>query len=166
MKGALLVVLSSVFLTLMGIPWPAGAESASLPSPSLNRHAGPTTTTVQSELEGLEKASWVAWKNRDARYFEHFLSEDHVEMGAGGTANKADVVATVASPNCVVASYAVDHFTLTQFSDNTALLTYRAQQDTKCGGKALPSPAWTSSLYVKRGGRWQNALFQQSTAAQ
>ena len=48
------------------------------------------------------------------------------------------------------------------FNKDTALLTYRAEQDTVCNGIAVPSPVWVSSLYVKRGGHWLNALYQQS----
>jgi len=118
-----------------------------------------------AQLTDLEKKSWVAWKARDGKYFESFLSDDHVEMGPSGTSDKKTVVAGVASPACVVSSYTVDSFKLTQFAANTALLTYHAAQDTKCGSVAVPSPAWVSSLYIKRHGRWLNALYQQSPAA-
>jgi hypothetical protein len=117
---------------------------------------------LEDTLVALEKQSWVAWQNRDGDFFQHFLSDDHVELGAGGPSGKSFVVKSVASKACVVASYSVDHFTLTRFDENTALLTYRAEQQTKCGTAMVPSPAWTASLYVKRGGRWQNAVYQQS----
>ncbi len=51
------------------------------------------------------------------------------------------------------------HFAFTRFSADSALLTYRAQQDTLCGGVAVPSPVWASSFFVKRNGRWQNVLY-------
>jgi hypothetical protein len=120
---------------------------------------------LQETLTRLEKASWEAWQKRDGSYFETFLSEDHVEVGTGGPTGKATVIAGVASPNCIVKHYEVDHFALTVFAADTALLTYHAQQDTTCQGQAVPSPAWASSLYVKRGGRWQNALYQQTHTA-
>lgn len=63
---------------------------------------------------------------------------------------------------CVVTSYAVSDFTLTVFDSTAALLTYLAKQDTHCGGATVPSPEWTSSLYIKRNGKWLNALFQQT----
>lgn len=117
---------------------------------------------LKETLISLEKQSWEAWKKRDGKFFENFLSDDHVEVGFGGRTNKATVVAGVASPVCVVKSYTVDKFELTKFDANTALLTYFAQQDTSCGGNAVPSPVWASSLYVKRGKRWLNAVYQQT----
>ena len=122
----------------------------------------PSPDPLESQLTTIEKQSWVAWKARDGRFFQDFLSDDHVEVGNTGIATKAQVVAFVGSPVCVVASYAVDHFRLTRFDDHTALLTYRAEQDTKCNGAPVPSPTWVSSLYVLRNGKWQNALYQHS----
>lgn len=117
---------------------------------------------LKETLIGLEKQSWEAWKKRDGKFFEKFLSDDHVEVGFGGRTNKATVVAGVASPVCVVKSYAVENFELTKLDANTAVLTYHAEQDTTCGGNAVPSPVWASSLYVRRGNRWLNALYQQT----
>jgi len=117
---------------------------------------------VKETLVKLEKQSWEAWKNRDGKFFQDFLSDDHVEVGFGGPTNKATVVAGVASPVCSVKSYEVDKFELTMLDPNTALLTYHAAQDTTCNGNAVPSPVWVSSLYVRRGGRWLNALYQQT----
>lgn len=117
---------------------------------------------LKETLINLEKQSWEAWKKRDGKFFQEFLSDDHVEVGFGGVANKATVVAGVASPVCVVKSYAVEKFELTLIDASTALLTYHAEQDTTCGGNAVPSPVWVSSLYVRRGGHWLNAFYQQT----
>ena len=126
---------------------------------------GESQSALKETLEGLERQSWEAWKSRDGKFFSGFLSDDHVEVQPQGIVNKAAVVAGVASPICVVKSYTVDNFTLTVFDANTALLTYHAAQDTACNGKPVPSPVWASSLYVRRGGRWLNALYQHSPAA-
>ncbi len=113
-------------------------------------------------LTRLEKASWEAWQKRDGAFFQTFLSADHVEVGLGGPTDKATVVAGVASPACVVKNYDVDQFTARAFNADTAVLTYHARQETTCNGVQVPSPVWTSSLYIKRAGRWQNALYQQT----
>jgi hypothetical protein len=118
--------------------------------------------TLKESLIKLEKQSWEAWKKRDGKFYSDFLSDDHLEVGGGGIGNKAEIVAFVGSPVCVVNSYSVDNFTLTVFDAKMALLTYHAEQDTTCGGKPVPSPAWVSSLYVRRGKRWLNAFYQQT----
>jgi len=120
---------------------------------------------LKESLVARERQSWEAWKARDGKFFQEFLSEDHVEVGFNGRTSKASVVAGVASPLCVVKSYAVDRFELTLFEANTALLTYHAEQDTTCGGRPVPSPVWVSSLYVRRDGKWLNASYQQTQTA-
>jgi hypothetical protein len=117
---------------------------------------------LEGDLIAREKQSWEAWKNRDGRFFQDFLSNDHVEIGFGGITDKAAVVAGVGSPACVVKSYTLDQFELRHFGPDTALLTYYADQDTTCGQNPVPHPVWVGSLYVRRGGRWWNAAYQQT----
>ncbi|MDB4908817.1 MAG: hypothetical protein JWO05_3601 [Gemmatimonadetes bacterium] len=120
------------------------------------------TESLTDTLVRLETLSWEAWKARDSVYFSRFLSADHVEMGAGGPGGKSYVVRSVASPACVVASYGTRDFHVVRFTADVAVLTYHAEQSTTCGGAPVPSPVWTSSLYVRRAGRWENALYQQT----
>ena len=145
---AALVLIACTAAALKGQDTPA---KAALPDAAL-----------KASLVALEKQSWEAWKNRDGKFFEGFLSDDHVEIGFGGVTNKANVVAGVGSPVCVVKSYSVDRFEMKQLGPDTALLTYYADQDTACGGNPVPSPVWVGSLYVRRGGRWWNAAYQQT----
>jgi len=166
MKQLIVIALSTVALATL-IAGERGRAERETSSPV----KGYDTTSRESEqntleatLIGLEKGSWEAWKRRDGSFFQNFLSDDHVEVGNGGSATKTEVVAFVGSPVCVVKSYSVSNFKLTVFDANTALLTYHAEQDTTCGGRPVPSPVWVSSLYVKRGGHWLNALYQQTAA--
>jgi hypothetical protein len=116
---------------------------------------------LKDQLIVLEKQSWEAWKNRDGKFFEDFLSDDHVEVGFGGLANNAEVVSFVGSPACTVKSYRLDHFEMKRLDANTALLIYWEEQDTICRNR-VPSPCWVSSLYMKRGDRWLNVFYQQT----
>ena len=115
-------------------------------------------------LVAIERRSWNAWQGHDGAFFREVLADDHLDVGFSGPVDKQAVVAGVLSPACVVKSFAVEGFRLLSVDATTALLTYRAKQDTSCGGFAVPSPTWVSSLYVKRGGRWQNLIFQQTPA--
>src|SRR5947207_3609069 len=116
---------------------------------------------IKEQLIKLEKQSWEAWKNRDGKFFQDFLSDDHVEVGFGGVTNKAQVVAVVGSTVCTVKSYKLDHFEMKMLDRDTALLTYWEEQDTVCN-KQVPSPCWVSSLYMKRGDKWLNVFYQQT----
>jgi hypothetical protein len=138
------------------------ASSLGAAEPSGPPRISPSDETSIRELETM---SWVAWKSHDAPFFERFLSDDHVEVHPYGIVGKAAVVDGVRSPACVVESYSLGAFSMTAVSQDTVLVTYRAEQNTQCGGLAVPSPAWATSLYVRRAGRWLNILFQQTPVA-
>lgn len=117
---------------------------------------------VEADLIELERQSWRAWQARDGDFFEDFLSDDHVEVGFAGVTDKATVVASVRTSDCVVRSYTIADFKAVRLAPDVALLTYHASQDTTCRGVPVPSPVWASSLYVRRDGRWRNAAYQQT----
>jgi hypothetical protein len=119
---------------------------------------------VAAELERLERASWVAWQNHDRKFFSDFLSDDHSEVGGSGVADKNSVVSFVASGACTVNNYSLDEMKVRQLAENVAVVTYRATQNTTCAKTRVPSPAWVSSTFVKRDGRWRNAIYQQTPA--
>jgi len=135
---------------------------ASLTAGSLSFAQQKVHSSLETQLTAMEKHSWEAWQKRDGKFYENFLSDDHVEVGGSGLSTKKEVAQFVGSPACVVKSYSLRDFKLTQFNAETALLTYHAEQDTTCHGHTVPSPVWVSSLYVKRRGKWQNALYQQT----
>ena len=62
---------------------------------------------VKATLVDLETQSWVAWKARDGKYFQSFTTDDCLDMQPSGPIGKADVVAGVSSPMCVVSSYSL-----------------------------------------------------------
>jgi hypothetical protein len=147
----------------------ASCASYTPPITDAQGHRAPTAVielrdVLEDTLVGLERQSWDAWQRRNGAFFEAFLSDDHVEIGFRGITRKAAVVASVSSPACIVRSYSLDGFGLTRFTTTTALLTYHAAQETVCDGRAVPSPVWASSLYVRRGNRWVNAVYQQTQA--
>ncbi len=123
------------------------------------------TDSLKEDLVRLERQSWEAWKNHDGKFFDSFLSDNHVEPGASGVSTKKQVVDFVRGGVCEVKSYDLKNFELHHIAGNVALLTYYETQETTCGDKPVPSPCWVSSLYVKKDGRWLNVLFQQTKAA-
>jgi hypothetical protein len=161
---AVFFALGAVFLfvlgqrSVVGQQKPAVAEATAATSPTS------TMGPLEETLIDLEKRSWVAWQSRDGKFFDEFLSEDHIEVGLGGLASKAAVVKMVASPICTVKSYSVSNFKCTQIDPNVAVLNYYAEQDTVCNGQPVPSPVWVSSVFAKRGDRWVNVLYQHSQA--
>jgi hypothetical protein len=143
-------------LSLLLVSFSVAVEARPLSDRALGRH-----------LIGLEKQSWVAWQNMNAKFWDRFLSSDHIELnGFVGATGKKQVIDGIASGLCKVNSYKVDQFTFRRFDTNTAVLIYRAAQDTSCGAMKVPSPVWATSLYQLRDGRWQNVLYSHTPVMQ
>ena len=122
-----------------------------------------TASATERELVALEQQSWVAWQQMDVGFWQRFLSDDHVELnGYVGDIGKDGVLRGIASKACKVASYKVGDFRFHPIDQRTAVLIYRAEQDTICGSVRVPSPVWVTSLYQKRNGRWENVLYGHS----
>jgi hypothetical protein len=118
---------------------------------------------LRTRLIAMEKQSWAAWQRMDTVFWNRFLSDDHVELnGFVGATGKKSVIDGIAGKACHVASYKVGDFAFRRFDTRTALLIYRAEQDTTCGKYKVPSPVWATSLYQLRQGRWVNVLYGHS----
>ena len=117
---------------------------------------------VKDALTTLERESWTAWQSHDGGYYARNLSDDHLDIHDSGIIGKKQVAAGVSSGVCVVKSYELGEMRFTRVSADVAMLVYRASQDTHCGPGAVPSPAWVTSVYVHRDGRWQNLLYEQN----
>src|SRR5947207_13915157 len=83
----------------------------------------------EDALISLEKQSWEAWQKRDGKFFQDFLSDEHVEVGQSGVAGKLAIVAFVRSLIRKVESYKVDKFKVDFFDENLRVVNAFAQQD-------------------------------------
>ncbi len=121
--------------------------------------------SVEAQLIALEKQSWEEWKNKNGGFFQTLLTDEAVNVGVGGLSNKSQIVKSTSS-GCDVKSFSVDNFKVVMLDKDAALLTYTATQDGVCGGKTIPAKVFASSVYVKRGGKWLNAFYQETPPAQ
>jgi len=130
---------------------------------------GQTTMSQDSKVEAqiiaLEKAGWEAWKNKNVAWFQTNLAEDALQVNGGGVLNKSQIVKNTAT-DCEIKSYSLDNFKFLMLDKNSALITFTGMQDGVCGGKTIPAKVHSTSVYVKRGGKWLNALYTETPAVQ
>ncbi len=120
---------------------------------------------VEAQVVALEKQSWQEWKNKNGSWFQTNLTEDALNVSGGGVSNKAQIVKFTAT-DCEIKSYSVDNFKFVMLDKNAALITYTGMQDGVCSGKTIPANVRASSVYVKRGGKWLNALYMETPVTQ
>ena len=147
----LLLVLASISFAQT----PPAASPSPAPKPAMSK------AQIRSHIIATEKKLWEAWKNKDAKPFKANLSADSVMIGDSGVAGKNDAIKDLTNAPCEVKSYTLSDFKATFLSAGTVLLTYKGATEGTCAGAAIPT-AWSSSVYVNRGGRWLVASHQET----
>lgn len=121
--------------------------------------------SVDAQLIALEKRAWEEWKNKNGSFYKTLLIDEAVNVTAEGVADKSQIIKNVSS-GCEVKSFSLDNIKVIMLDKDAAILTYTAMQDGVCGGKTIPAKVLASSVYVKRGGKWLNAFYQETPAVQ
>ncbi|CAN5812729.1 hypothetical protein BH20ACI4_BH20ACI4_20310 [soil metagenome] len=120
--------------------------------------------SVETQIIGLEKAGWAAWKNKDTSWFQKNTTDDYLLVNNFGVENKSQLLESTAN-GCEVKSYSLDNFKFVMMTKDSALLTYTAMQDAVCEGNTLPKNVNSSAVYVRRGGKWLGSLYMETAAA-
>lgn len=126
----------------------AQPQATASPSPATTAKPKPRMSKAQilKKLSANENALWTAWKNKDAKPFQMWLSADSVMVGDTGVGGKADVTKDIASMPCEIKSFSLSDWKLTMVDSDAAVLTYKGTEDGTCGGTALPPAVWASSV--------------------
>jgi len=125
----------------------------------------PNDSKVEAQIIGLEKAGWEAWKNKDGSWTRDNVTEEFLLVNSEGVSNKTQVVNATAT-DCEVKSYSLDNFKFVTLDKDAVLMTYTAKQDGVCSGKPIPANVRASVVYVKRGGKWLEALYMETPTVQ
>ena len=140
----------------------AQPQATASPSPSPKPKPRMNKAAVLKKLSANETALWNAWKNKDAKPFQMWLSADSMNVGDQGVGTKKDITEMMASMPCEVKSFTLSDWKLTMVDSDAALISYKGTQDGTCAGTALPSAVWASSLWVNRKGKWLAAFHQET----
>ena len=119
---------------------------------------------IESQIISLEKAGWEAWKNNNAEWFQSNTTEEFLSINSEGVSDKEQVVNSTPTA-CDVKNVSIDNFKFVMLSENTVVLTYIAIQDGVCGEKKLAEKIRVAVNYVKRNGKWLEALYMETPMA-
>src|SRR5947209_2049295 len=147
-----LPLAAMLLLAFASLSFAQPAPQAS-PSPAPKPKPAMTKAQILKKLSANETKLWDAWKNKDAKPFQMWLSADSVMISEGGIEGKGDVTKEMAAMPCEVKSYSLSDWKLTMINPGAALLTYKGSAVGTCAGTAIPT-VWASSIWVNRGGKW------------
>lgn len=133
----------------------AQPQATASPSPAPAAKPKPKMSKAQllKKLSANETALWTAWKNKDVKPFQMWLTADGVSIGEEGIGNKAELVKMLPSMPCEVKSFTLSDWKLSMVDADAAVLTYKGVAEGTCAGQPIPT-VWSSSLWVNRKGKW------------
>ena len=120
---------------------------------------------LKEEIVAIEKDSWKAYANHDAKAYGETMTDDAVVAGASGDimTGKQEILADVSNNPCSVKSFDLADTKLRQLSADIAILTYNLTQDVTCGGEKLPAKIFATAIYIRQGGKWRWTSYQETT---
>lgn len=140
---------------------PAGnAPTNNVNAANVNANTAKPVATVPSkdDLIANEGKAWSSWKAKNGKFFEDYLTDNAIGMGNSGRADKAAIIKRISDPTCDVTNFSFSEEQMTLLGTDAALLTYKATQDAKCGGKALPAAVRAATVLVRSGDKWKAAF--------
>ncbi|MGA7991871.1 MAG: nuclear transport factor 2 family protein [Thermoanaerobaculia bacterium] len=151
-----LAAAAALVFTACGAPaGNAPTNKASAASAAKTAPAAPT----KDALVALEKSAYEAWRSKDAKFWETFLSDKFVGYGSSGKLDKASATKEYTGADCEIKSYALSDEQMKPLGDDAALITYKTAIEGTCGGQKVPANSWAASIYVRDGDKWKAAFF-------
>ena len=135
-----------------------GVRDADVTKPAA---AAPTKEALMT----IEKSAWEAWKNKDTKFWDGFMSDKYIEAGPNGKIDKAGAIKMMSEDKSEVKSYSVSDDQMQMLGNDAALLTYKAQQDYTDNGKPGPKEVWAASVYVREGDKWKSVYHNEVAMA-
>ncbi len=155
-KYFVLAVAAAFVFTACGAP--AGNAPANNAN-AANTNAKPAAAApTKDDLIANEGKAWKSWKAKDGKFFEDYLTDNAIGMGNNGRSDKAAIIKRISDPTCDVNDFSFSEEQMSLLGDDAALLTYKATQDAKCGGKALPATVRAATVLVRSGDKWKAAF--------
>jgi hypothetical protein len=120
-------------------------------------------SATHEKLIAKEKEIWDAYKQKDAKALEQLLAEDYyaIEDADGEIMSKREAIQSVRSLE--IKNYEMKDVTVIPINDGSAIVRYQVKMEGTVFKHAL-IPQWSmvSSVWVKRAGKWQNLMYQET----
>ena len=155
----LVLTATAAFVFAAGVAPAGNAQSNAAKVAAANPAAAAPT---KESLMALEKSSFEAWRNKDAKFWKTFLSDKFVGYGSEGKLNKASATKEFTGADCEIKSFALFDDKMTLVGNDAALLTFKATVDGTCGGQKLPANSMAASVFVRDGANWKAAFYAEA----
>lgn len=139
------------------------ANNANSSNTNANSNSKPTAAApTKDALVALDKSAYEAWKTKDSKFWDPFLSAKFVGYGSTGKLDRAAAIKEYSGTDCDIKSYTLSDEQMTPLGTDAALITYKVAVDGTCGGHKVPANSWAAGVYVREGDKWKGAFHAES----
>ena len=117
--------------------------------------------TLEEKIVALEKDGWEAIKKKNWNALSSLMTDDFIEITDLGIRGKSEALEDLKA-SLVISEYTMGNIKVLQLGRDAVLLAYQLAQKGSYKGQDLPSKMNCSATYVRRGGKWLNASFQET----
>ncbi|MEO8042968.1 MAG: nuclear transport factor 2 family protein [Acidobacteriota bacterium] len=162
-KQLVLATAAAFALSACGAPASnSPANAANTSNSNVNAAKAVAAAPTKDALMALEKSAYEAWKTKDAKFWDPFLSAKFVGYGSTGKLDRAAAIKEYSGADCDIKSYTHSDEQMTPLGTDAALLTYKVAVDGTCGGHKVPANSWAAGVYVREGDKWKGAFHAES----
>jgi ketosteroid isomerase-like protein len=166
--GSIIAVRSSMkplVLMVVALYVLVGSSARGSMAGEIGTTAQDPSDAVVAEIKSLENARLAAGLRKDVEAVSAMTADDYLQIDSDGTVlNRAATLERIKSSYARLVANPVDDVTVRVYGD-TAILTGRARPQGVLDGKEFTDALRYTRIYVKRDGRWQVVLFQQTRVA-
>jgi hypothetical protein len=118
----------------------------------------------EADMIAKEKASWDAFKRKDADGLKKVLAPEYTEITDSGVRDVAATVARMPDVNLTDVTFA--DWKMTQIDKDLVLLTYTTTQKGTYKGEAFPEgPYHHAAAWINRNGEWLGIYFHETAVS-
>jgi hypothetical protein len=119
-----------------------------------------TGDTLSSEVVNQERLAWERTKQKDKAGLAELLSQDFTEITDDGVLDKSQVLANL--DHLTLSRYSPTDLKVKKIAPDAVLLVYQVIVNGKYDDHNFKNHTNAASLWMKRAGKWQNVLFQET----
>ncbi|MEO8573464.1 MAG: nuclear transport factor 2 family protein [Pyrinomonadaceae bacterium] len=138
------------------------ANTANTSNANVNAAKSMAAAPTKDALMALEKSAYEAWKTKDAKFWDPFLTANFVGFGSGGKLDRAAAIKSYSGGDCDIKSINLSDDQMTLLGNDAAVLTHKVSVDGTCGGQKVPANSWVGGVYVREGDKWKGAFHAES----
>ena len=158
-----LVLFSATAVSQQQNPNPLGDGRLNYPQGFPTSHVTVTDPPSLKYLSSRENKLWQARANGKPDPIRKLVSDDATIASFTGATNRHELIAQVETGACRITSYRLGDFALKHVSPTEVTITYRAEQNAVCNGKALPQILIVTVTYLDHYGKWLSTLYDEKS---